>query len=247
MSERLLFERMVRPIAPKPDLDFTPAPREIAPGLWGIERQVRFAGAILPSRSTLVDVGEGRLVLISPPADPCAELDRLGSVCAIVAPNSFHYLHAERYVRRYPAAELFVAPELARRVPGLPRAVELTSDLAVAWRDQLPYIVLGPHHGLSEVLFFHARSRTLILTDVACNLVNLRGAYQRLLARASGMPAGFGPSRNARQLLLRERESAREVLRAVARWPFERIVVAHGALIERAAGRAFAAGFARYL
>jgi hypothetical protein len=132
-------------------------------------------------------------------------------------------------------------------VPSLPPAVELTDAAAPFWRDSLSYVVLGPNRGLSEVLFFHPRSRTLILTDVASNLVQLRGAYERLLTRASGMPRGFGPSRNARQLLLRERESAGEVLRAVARWPFERIVVAHGAVLERDAQRAFSAAFARYL
>jgi hypothetical protein len=246
-QDPLLFERLVRGIYPRPDLSFTPAPLEIAPGLWSIERQVRFAGAVLPSRSTLVDVGSGRLLLLSPPADACAELDRLGAISAVVAPNSFHYLYAASCVGRHPDAQLFVAPGLTQRVPGLPRAFELSDDLAPAWRDALPYVVLGPHRGLSEVLFFHARSRTLILTDVASNVVQLRGAYERLLARASGLPRGFGTSRNARQLLLRDRESARKALRAAAGWPFERIVVAHGAVLERDAQRAFAAAFARYL
>lgn len=247
MSERLLLERMIRLVAPRPDPSFTPPPREIAPGIWGIDRQVRFAGAVLPARSTVIDLGQGRLLLVSPPADACPELDRLGSLDAIVAPNSFHYLYADSYLRRHPAAQLFVAPGLPQRVPSLPRAVELGAGRQVPWESHLSHVVLGPHRGLSEVLFFHPRSRTLILTDVASNLLELRRAYDRLWARASGMPAGFGPSRNARQLLLREREGAREALRAAARWPFERIVVAHGAVVERDARRVFESGFAGYL
>lgn len=201
----------------------------------------------MPSRSTLIDVGSGDLVLISPPADLCEGIDRLGAIRALIAPNSFHHLYAERHVRRHPDAALFVAPGLVRRVPGLPRCAELTDDLDVAWRASLSYAVLGPQRGLSEVLFFHPRSRTLVLTDVACNLVALRGAYERFLALAAGMPRGFGPSRNARQLLLREPARAGAALRAAARWPFERIVVAHGEVIERDAQRAFSAAFARYL
>jgi hypothetical protein len=208
VTQRLLLERVLRLFTPKPDLAFTPPPSELGPGIWSIDRRVTFGGGVLPSRSTLIDLGSRRLLLISPPADACPELDRLGAVSVIVAPNSFHYLYAEAYGRRHPEAELFVAPELPLRVPGLPRCVELGRELDVAWRAELSHVVLGPQHGLSEVLFFHAASRTLILTDVASNLVDLPG-YERLLARVSGMPAGFGPSRNARQLLLRDRESAR--------------------------------------
>lgn len=247
MSQRLLFERMIRHVAPRPDPSFTPPPTELAPGIWSIERRVRFAGAVLPARSTVVDVGQGGLLLVSPPADACPELDRLGSLRAIVAPNSFHYLHAASYQQRHPGAELFVAPGLPRRVPSLPPAVELGAGRSVPWESRLSYVVVGPDRGLSEVLFFHPPSRTLILTDIASNLVELPGAFDRLWARAAGMPRSFGPSRNARRLLLRDVESVRRVLREVARWPFERIVVAHGAVIELDARRAFESGFAGYL
>jgi hypothetical protein len=247
MTQRLLRERMLRFITPRPDLDFTPPPVALAPGLWSLERQVRFGAAVMPSRSIVVDVGARRLVLISPPADACAELDRLGTLAAIVAPNSFHYLYAGAYLQRYPGAELFVAPELPERVPSLPRAVELVADLDVGWRDALPYVVLGPHRGLSEVLFFHAATRTLILTDIASNLVSFRNGYERLLWRSSGMPSGFGLSRNARRLLLRDRTAARAALRTAARWPFERIVMAHGAVVERDAHATFTSAYAGYL
>jgi hypothetical protein len=201
----------------------------------------------LPSRSTAIDVGSGRLLLLSPPADDCPELDRLGSVAAIVAPNSFHHLNLANGVRRHPTAQIFAAPGLARRVPGLPASVELTRELEVPWRERLPYVVLGPHRGISEVLFFHPASRTLILTDLACNLVDLPHAYDRIAWRLSGMPAGFGPNRNARRLLLRDRAGARAALRAASRWPFERILVAHGAIVERDARETFESAFARYL
>jgi len=246
MTRRLLLDRLLRPIAPAPDARFTPPPARVAAGLWTIERRVRLAGAALPSRSTVVQVGEGRLLVVSPPADPCPELAAIGAVSAIVAPNSFHHLHAAAWLRRHPEAALYVAPGLPRRVPGLPPAVELTETQATPWRDALPYVLLGPDRGLAEVLFFHRASRTLILTDVASNLVDVPRARDRLAFRLLGMPAGFGPSRNARRLFLRNEAVARAALRAASRWPFERIVVAHGAIVERGARDAFASAFAAW-
>lgn len=100
MASPPLLERFLRFVTPQPDLGFTPPPSEIEPGIWSIDRRARQVA--LPARSTAVDLGAGRLLLISPPADPCPELARLGSVSAIVAPNSFHYLHAAAWLQRHP-------------------------------------------------------------------------------------------------------------------------------------------------
>jgi hypothetical protein len=242
-----VLDRLLRFVVPKPDASFLPPPRAIAPGAWVIDRRVLLAGARLPSASTVLDIGDGRLAIVSPPADVTPDVERLGTVAAIVAPSSFHYLHAPAWRRRHPAAALYVAPGLSRRVPGFPLAAELTADAAPRWREALPFVVLGPDRGLSEVLFFHRASRTLVLTDVASNLVDVGRAADRLAFRLSGMPRGFGPTRNSRRLLLRDRPRVRKTLRAVMQWPFERIVVAHGAVVERRAADAFVAAFAKYV
>ncbi len=247
MAERPLLERLLAGIRPAPDAAFTPPPQAVGPGSWILERRLRFGGVTMPSRSTVIAIGGGRLALLSPPADDCSALDRIGTVSAIVAPNSFHYLSAPRYLERYPSAELFVAPGLPARVPALPRGTELTHEPVGAWQGHLAHLVLGPNRGLSEVLFFHAGSRTLILTDLASNLPRPGRACERWGYRLSGMPADFGPSRNARRLFLRNRASARDLLREVLRWPFERIVMAHGTIIEQAARERFTTAFARHL
>jgi hypothetical protein len=242
-----LLQRLLRLVVPKPDPAFTPPPREIGAGIWTLERRVFLAGATLPSRATIVDVGAGSLLVVSPPADVPDDVAALGTVAAIVAPNSFHYLHAGAWLRRHPTAALFAAPALPRRVPALPSGVELTLDAAPPWRDALPYVVLGPDRGIAEVIFFHRASRTLILTDAASNLVGVDRLADRVAFRLSGMPRRFGPTRNSRRLLLRDRPRVRETLRQVMRWPFERIVVAHGAVVDRNAHDVFVSAFAKYV
>lgn len=242
-----LLDRLLRFVLPKPDASFLPPPRAVTDGVWVIERRVFLGGARLPSCSTVVDLGAGRLAIISPPADVAADVERLGTIVAIVAPNSFHYLHAPAWHGRYPAAALYVAPELPRRVAGFPLAAELSTDAAPLWGEALPFVVLGPDRGVSELIFFHRASRTLVLTDVASNIVDVVRATDRLAYRVSGMPRGFGPTRNSRRLLLRDRPRVRATLRAVMRWPFERIVVAHGAVVEHRAADVFVSAFAQYV
>jgi hypothetical protein len=108
-------------------------------------------------------------------------------------------------------------------------------------------VVIGPYRGISEVVFFHPASATLVLTDLATNLVGFRRLYDRIFWRLSGMSTGLGPPRNSRRLFLRDADRARERLRAILRWPFERIVVAHGEIVERDARAQFGSAFAKYL
>jgi hypothetical protein len=96
-------------------------------------------------------------------------------------------------------------------------------------------------------VFFHPASATLLLTDLATNLAGFPRLYDRIFWRLSGMASGLGPPRNSRRPFLRDADRAREALRAILRWPFERIVVAHGEIVERDARAAFETAFAGYL
>ena len=242
-----LLDRLLWAIRPRPDRGFVPPPRQIAPGVFAIDRLARIAGALLPTRATAIDLGSGRLALLSPPADLCSELDRIGSVSVIVAPNSFHYLNLEAYARRYPKAQILVAPGLPRRVPDLPPCLEIGAGPQAAWGGELAHALIGPHRGISEVVFFHSASATLVLTDLATNLVGFSRLYDRIFWGLSGMQIGLGPPRNSRRLFLRSADGARETLRTILRWPFERIVVAHGEIVERDARPVFESAFASYL
>jgi hypothetical protein len=132
-------------------------------------------------------------------------------------------------------------------VPGLPACVEIRAEPPAAWDGALAHAVIGPHRGISEVVFFHPASGTLVLTDLATNLVGFSRRYDQVFWRLSGMATGFGAPRNSRRLFLRDADRVREALRAILRWPFERIVVAHGEIVERGARAAFESVFARYL
>ena len=61
------------------------------------------------------------------------------------------------------------------------------------------------------------------------------------------MPSGFGPGRTSRRLLLQDHEQASRCLTRVSHWPIQRIIVAHGEIVERNAKAQFLEAFAAYL
>lgn len=250
-STRSPIDRLMQLVTPRPVADFAPPPRRLATDLWALDRQLRMPGGpVLPLRTTLIRLRDGSLVVISPPpleeAGGAAIAD-LGRVRHVVAPNSFHHGYAAALAARHPEADLLVAPGLPARVPTLPPARELGPQPPPAWAGELEIAILGPVRGLSEVVFFHVASGTVVLSDLAFNMTRFRRAVDRIAWRCSGVPRGFGPSRTARLLLLRDRAAAGRCLRQVAQWPMRRIVVAHGEAVEDDARARFMRAFAAYL
>ena len=207
-------------------------------------------GAILPTRTTILVLPSGALLVVSPPpveAGGLEQLDSLGPIGHVLAPNSFHYLNAPEFLARYPHASFWAAPGLFSRVPGMPPGSELTEATPDAWSAAVEHATLGPTRGVSEVALFHRESGTLILTDLAFNLVRLERRFDRVAWRLLGAPSGFGPSRSARMLLLRDRALAAAFLQRLLGWPFRRVLVAHGDSLEVDAVGVFRRAFAAYL
>lgn len=247
-----LQSRLLKRAVPRPIRENSTPPEELCPGLWVVDRRLRHFGlALLPSRTTIIRLAGGSLAVISPPPRPdtglLTEIDALGPVECVIVPNCFHYLYALEFLGLYPDASLFVAPSLGERVPELRFAAELVAQPPEGWPGELDYIVLGPVRGVSEVLLFHAPSGTLILTDLAFNMMRYPRTIDRLIWRLSGVPGRFGPGRTSRALLLSDRVVAAKSLTQACEWPITRIVVAHGDAIEQNAASQFRRAFSEYL
>jgi hypothetical protein len=250
MAERSIADKLMQYLRPTLMRGFAPPPLAIAPDLWTLERRLRMPGGpILSSRTSIIRLPSGGLLVVSPPpVEPggLESLDALGAVEEVLVPNSFHYLYAADFAARYPRATLRLAPALRERVPGVP-GEELGADAPAAWRPAVEHLTLGPVRGLSEVAVFHRPSATLVLTDMAFNMVHFDSTAQRLLWRLSGVPVGFGPSRTARTLLLNDRATTAAFLARVAEWPIGRVIVAHGEPVQANAADSFRRAFAAYL
>jgi hypothetical protein len=107
--------------------------------------------------------------------------------------------------------------------------------------------VFGPVRGVSEVVFYHRPSRTLLLTDLAFNMRRAANRSERWFWQASAAWQRFGPSRTARWTLLRDAAIVRLFVERVLQWDFDRIIVTHGDVVESAGRPHFREAFAAYL
>jgi hypothetical protein len=236
--------------APRWDETLRPAPREIAQGLYSVERRFFLpGGAALPTRGLAVRLPDGGVAMLAPLPDEAARRDvaALGPVRFLVAPNSFHYTGIASWAAAFPAAKVLLAPGLAARRPELPAGDELHEGAALPFGGVLAHTVLGPLRGVSEVAFLHRPSRTLVLTDACFHLPPPPNALDRLRYRLLGVPRGFGPSLTARTILLRDRAQVAAFVERLLAFEGERIVVAHGEVLEGAVAAALRQAFRAYL
>ena len=95
----------------------------LARDLWGADGTApQPGGVVLPTRMTIARLRDGSLWLHSPvEVDDAlaAEIDALGEVRTLVAPNLLHYRFLGAAAARWPTAKVLGAPGLARKRPDL--------------------------------------------------------------------------------------------------------------------------------
>jgi len=214
--------------------------------IWVAERLQRFYGLEVGTRMTVIRLSGERLLLHSPvELDPelRRELDSLGRVCFAVAPNRVHHLYAGKVAEAYPEARLWVAPGLERKRPDLRFVAVLGDDAPAEWRGAVEQVFFRGRPYENEVVFFHRASRTLILCDLAFNFGPSAAAPTRWLMRLLRSYGRFGPSK-LDPWLIRDRRAARASLERILDWDFDRVVVAHGDVLERGGREALRLGYA---
>jgi hypothetical protein len=220
--------------------------RALAEDLWVVDRPQSFYGLPVGTRMTVVRLPGGRLLLHSPvalDAELRTRLDAVGRVSFAVAPNRLHHLYAGEVAQAYPGARLWVAPGLERKRPDLAFEAVLGDEAPKEWRDDVAQVFFRGRPYENEVAFFHRRSRTLLLCDLAFNFGPSAPAPTRLLMKLIRSYGHLGPS-TLDPLLIRDRAAARASLERILAWDFDRIVVAHGDVLDSGGHETLRRGYA---
>jgi hypothetical protein len=222
-----------------PPLD---TPKAVADDIWIVDgAPLQPGGVTLPVRMTIVRLASGGLWLHSPVRFSEAlarQLENLGSIRHLVAPNIAHWTLIAEWQRQFPEAVTWAAPNLAERRQVRKSGVRIDHDLgqgAPPWDGDIDRVVVPGIGGFREVAFLHRASRTLILTDLMQSLEPDRvPARTRLYARTVGtlFPRATAPIYLRVALRLRGR-SARHALARLIEWRPERVIFAHGRWVER--------------
>ncbi|MDJ0849564.1 MAG: DUF4336 domain-containing protein [Myxococcota bacterium] len=213
--------------------------RELEEGLWVFDRPLSVLGIEIGARMTAVRLTDGGLWLHSPvklDAETRSDLETLGPVRFVVAPNKVHHLFVAPYAEAFPDAELWAAPGLPEKKKQLRFDHVLGDDPPDAWAGEIDQLLFAGVPTMNECVFLHRRTRTLIVADLAMNFTGGESLMTRLSLRLMGLHQGFGTSRMVKRLV-RDREAARTSLEQLLAWDFDRVIVTHGIVLQRSGRR----------
>jgi len=204
-----------------------------AEDVWVEARLAKFWGVETGTRMTVVRLDDGGLFVHSPvalDAKTKTEVDALGTVRAVVSPSIFHHLHVGDWLAAYPDAVYAACPGLEWKRPELPFTCVLGDQPHPVWSRELEQVYFSARRE-NEVVFFHARTRTMICADA---LLNLSGHGPPKTRAAAWLMGNRGPGLGwLEPFMIRDRKLARRQVDRILKWDIDKIVLAHGGLIER--------------
>ncbi len=206
--------------------------RQLADGLWVVERRFSMLGLQLGGRMVVVRLGDGALLLHAPvPIDDAAasKMRELGEVRHIVAPNLMHHLALPEAAARFPQARVYAPPGLEKKRREV--ALHPLPQSSAAWEGVLEAQEIEGAPALRETVFLHGPSRTLICTDLVFHFREAEGLLTRLYLKSNGALGRMAQTKLLRSAI-RDRAAARRSIDRVLAWDFDRVVMAHGQVLE---------------
>lgn len=190
-----------------------------------------------PTRMTVIRLTSGDLFVHSPTELTAAlreELDAVGRVRHLVSPNRLHYAHIGAWQRAYPEATAWASPGVRERARQQNIEVRFDQDLhdeaPPTWREDVDQLLFEGSSYLTEVVFFHGASRTLLLADLIQNFERARlPPKMHWIAKLGGAlhPDGKVPL-DLRVTFVLSKARARACYERMSAWRPERIVLGHG-------------------
>jgi hypothetical protein len=222
--------------------------KNTGPQLWELKQDFRILGSNLGACMNIVETANGLLVH-SPVGLTKAVGDSIKSIGTprfIIAPNLFHHLHVNDYLANFSNCKLYTAPGLIKRRPDLKDAEVIEDNKEYLWSDEIDHFVFRGGRMFIEVIFYHKKSKTLILTDFAFNIHDTGSWFSNLLLKASGSLGQFGQT-FLEKLLIRDRQALKDAYEKIMQWDFQRISVTHGLQVETNAKEVFKKGIEKEL
>lgn len=216
----------------------------VADGLWRADGWL--PDKPVPIRMTVLQLADRRLVLHSAlalPDEEARKLEALGPVAYIVVPNALHCTYARWATERFPRARVLAARAVLPRVR---RHVAWTEPIEAVWDETLCReldLAVIPGTRVGETVFLHRASRTLLVTDLLFNFAGrLQGALYWAM-KLNGVADRAGMSRAYRLLAVRDLDAVLRAVDEIASWDFDRLIMAHGRIIESGGCAAFRTAF----
>lgn len=190
-----------------------------------------------PARMTVLPLAGRRLALVSPiPIDAAlaARLAALGEVCFLIAPNLLHHLYLGSASQRFPEARVLAPERLRKKRPDLRFDGSLEHDLPALLTDSVEVLKFDGAPALDEFVFYDRARKTLLVTDLVFNVRKPRGLMAHLVLSLVGCHGRLAQSR-ALRWMVQDRARASVSVERILMLDFDRLVMAHGDIVESGA------------
>jgi len=210
--------------------------KQLCSNLWLADGDtVSFFTLPYSTRMTIIRLDDGNLWVHSPirlTEELRTQVTALGHVRWLIAPNHLHHLFVTDWQQAWPDAELWGTQEVQKKRPDLHFSGTLKGTDG-PWREAIDQCLFTGSPAMTECVFLHRSSATLIVTDLIENIHPAQfNPVQRGLARLAGIVAPKGGMPLDWRLSFRRHHSeARANLEQILAWQPKRIVMAHGILI----------------
>jgi hypothetical protein len=219
--------------------------KQVADDIWIVDGPVIGFGVLglkmpFSTRATVVRLDLGQLFIHSPTA-LSPELKRqivaIGTPRWIIAPNRLHYWFVPDWHDAFPMADVYLAPRVREQAGSRIKfgGLSLDRESGYPWDAQIDTLLVAGRY-MTEAVFFHRTSRTLVLTDLIENFEprKLHSWLMRLLTWIGGVqdPHGSMP-RDMRLSFARTKPELIAAVRRMIAFNPERIVIAHGRWYDR--------------
>jgi hypothetical protein len=212
--------------------------RQLATGVWVLERDQGFFGLEIGTRMTVLSVG-GDLLVHSPVGVDPNRIAHLGNPRWVLAPNLFHHLYVGPWADA--GLEAWGAKGLPEKRPDV-RFAGVPEAGTSPFGDEVVVLPLSCFPLVNEVVVLHRPSRTLVVTDLLFNLPPTAPLLTRIAMRcACGYP---GCRSTLIERIGMKRKIARAELATILSHDFDRVILAHGDVVETGGKKAFADAYA---
>jgi len=212
--------------------------QEIDENIWIYNGStVSWYGMPYTTRMTIIRLHNGTIWIHSPEKinkDLIKEIQKLGEVEYLISPNKIHHLFIQDWIALYPNAKAYSSPGLEEKRKDVSFDIALTDTAETAWKDEIEQLIFKGSKAMEEVVFFHKKSGTLILTDLIENFhPNHFVGFRKVLARMTGIisPNGKTPL-DWRVTFVFNKAKARASLQIMTNWNPKKIIISHGECIE---------------
>jgi len=211
--------------------------RKLGEGVHVVESEQRFFGIEVGTRMTVLELDGGLLIHSPIDMDP-DRVAHLGKVRWVLAPNLLHHLYVGPWIEA--GADAWAVPGLQAKRPDLRFAGVVGPDSS-PFGDDVVLLPLTCFPLTNEVVVLHRPSRTLVVTDLVFNLPATAPKATRFAMRCLGGYPGCRATFLERIAI--RRATARREFAALAALDFDRVILAHGEVIETGGRAALARAY----